>query len=222
MPLMLDLLKLRFKDRPVQNAPNNVGPMSRNTVETFGLSVYFSNLFKKLIGFIQIENLYFKLNICHGISKKHYFWNCWVELRMWWWIWCPRIVTCIAIANRLRGFLRRNLPKLLFCLALVRSHLSCMPVRSATRISSRDLMILDWRVFKDERPSSYSKAMSCLILIPWKSLIYCPCRTAWLEINNRIFFLKWKDGLYDLDISSYVNFSSNRSSRTRSSNANLL
>lgn len=26
--------------------------MSRNTVETFGLSVYFSNLFKKLIGFI--------------------------------------------------------------------------------------------------------------------------------------------------------------------------
>jgi hypothetical protein len=113
-------------------------------------------------------------------------------------------------------------PKLLFCLALVRSHLSCMPVRSATRISSRDLMILDWRVFKDERPSSYSKAMGCLILIPWKSLIYCPCRTAWLEIKNRIFFFKWKDGLYDLDISSYVNFSSNRSSRTRSSNANLL
>ena len=44
----------------------------------------------------------------------------------------------------------------------------------------------------------------------------------WLEIKDLIFFFKCKQGLYDLDISSFVTFSSNRSSRTRSSKDNLL
>jgi hypothetical protein len=44
----------------------------------------------------------------------------------------------------------------------------------------------------------------------------------WFEIKYLIFFFKCKQGLYDLDISSFVTFSSNRSSRTRSSKDNLL
>ena len=73
-------------------------------------------------------------------------------------------------------------------------------------------ILRSWRVFRDELLNLYFKRLiRKLNLLP----IYY-----WLEIKD--FFFKWKQGLYDLDISSFVTFSSNRSSRTRSSKDNLL
>ena len=74
--------------------------------------------------------------------------------------------------------------------------------------------------FKIDRAIQYKQSyIASSILFRKLNLLHI---SYWLEIKDLIFFLKCKQGLYDLDISSFVTFSSNRSSRTRSSKDNLL
>ena len=140
--------------------------------------------------------------------------------------WSPHIASCTAKANRLLGFLRRNCSQMtdtrcrrLLYLSLVRSHLSYASEIWAPQASSRDRAILEGvqrRVTKfvlQNYELYYLERLRKLNLLP---ISY------WLEINDLIFFFKCKQGLYYLDISSFVTFSSNRSSRTRSSKDNLL
>ena len=140
--------------------------------------------------------------------------------------WSPHIASCTAKANRLLGFLRRNCSQMtdtrcrrLLYLSLVRSHLSYASEIWAPQASSRDLAILEGvqrratKFILQNYELSYLERLRKLNLLP---ISY------WLEIKDLIFFFKCKQGLYDLDISSFVTFSSNRSSRTRSSKDNLL
>ena len=107
----------------------------------------------------------------------------------------------------------------LLYLSLVRSHLSYASEIWAPQASSRDLAILEGvqrratKFILQNYELSYLERLRKLNLLP---ISY------WLEIKDLIFFFKCKQGLYDLDISSFVTFSSHRSSRTRSSKDNLL
>jgi hypothetical protein len=142
--------------------------------------------------------------------------------------WSPQIASCTAKVNRLLGFLRSEklfsnrtdtrCRRLLY-LSLVRSHLSYASEVWAPQASSRDLAIMEGvqrratKFILQNYELSYLERLRKLNLLP---ISY------WLEIKDLTFFFKCKQGLYDLDISSFVTFSSNRSSRTRSSKDNLL
>ena len=97
-------------------------------------------------------------------------------------------------------------------LALVRSHLSYgseiwapQGFQSVQRRASK-FILQDYEL-------PYPECLKKLNLLP---ISY------WLELKDLIFFFKCKHGLFDLDISSFVTFSSNSSSHTRSSSDNLL
>jgi hypothetical protein len=140
--------------------------------------------------------------------------------------WYPHIASCTAKANRLLGFLRGNCTQMtdtrcrrLLYLSLVRSHLSYASEIWAPQASSTGLAILEgvqrratkFILRNCELP--YLERLTKLNLLP---ISY------WLEIKDLIFSYNCKQGLYDLDISSFITFSSNRSSSTRSSKDNLL
>ena len=140
--------------------------------------------------------------------------------------WSPHIAKCTSKANRMLGFLRRNCMLMtdtrcrrLLYLALVRSHLSYGSEIWAPQGSSRDLSLLEGvqrratKFILKDYDSPYILRLKKLKLLP---ISY------WLEIKDLIFFFKCKQGLYDLDISCYVTFSSLRSSRSRSGQQNLL
>jgi hypothetical protein len=123
--------------------------------------------------------------------------------------WTAHIVSCTAKANRLLGFLPRNCSQMtdtrwrrLLYLSLVRSHLSY-----ASEIWAEGVQRRATKFMLQNYELSYLERLRKFNLLP---ISY------WLEIKDLILFFKCKQGLYDLDISSFVTFSSNRSSRTRS------
>ena len=140
--------------------------------------------------------------------------------------WSPHIASCNAKANRMLGFLRRNCTQMsdircrrLLYLALVRSHLSYGSEIWAPQGSSRDLAIIEGvqrrasKFILQDYELPYPERLKKLNLLP---ISY------WMELKDLVFFFKCKHGLFDLDISSFVTFSSNSSSHTRSSSDNLL
>ena len=85
--------------------------------------------------------------------------------------------------------------------------------------SSRDLAIIEGvqrrasKFILQDYELPYPERLKKLNLLP---ISY------WMELKDLVFFFKCKHGLFDLDISSFVTFSSNSSSHTRSSSDNLL
>ena len=140
--------------------------------------------------------------------------------------WSLHIRKCIAKANRMLGFLRRNCSRLtsmrcrrLLYLSLVRSHLSYGSELWGPQNSSNDLRRLEGvqrratKFILQDYTSSYLERLKKINLLP---LSY------WLEMKDLLFFFKCKSGQFDLNISKFVSFSHSSCRSLRSSSANIL
>ena len=102
---------------------------------------------------------------------------------------------------------------------LVRSHLSYASEVWAPQSSGRDLALLEGvqrratKFILRDYELPYRLRLIKLNILPISS---------WPELKDLLFFFKCKQGYFDVDISQYLTFSSQRPSSTRSSQANML
>ena len=109
--------------------------------------------------------------------------------------------------------------EILLYIALVQSHLSYASEVWAPQSSGRDLALLEGvqrRATKFILRGYELRYRLRLIKLNLLPISY------WLELKDLLFFFKCKQGNFDVDISQYLTFSSQRSSRSRSSQANML
>ena len=138
--------------------------------------------------------------------------------------WSVHVAHCTSKANCMLGFLPTNCAQMtdvrsrrLLYIALARSHLSYASEVWAPQSSGRNLALIEGVQRKATKfilphyELPYRLRLIKLNLLP---ISY------WLELKDLLFFLKCKQGYFDVDISQYLTFSSQRSSRTRSSQAN--
>lgn len=122
--------------------------------------------------------------------------------------WSIHIAHCTSKANRMLGFLRMNCFQMtnarcrrLLYIALVRSHLSYASEVWSPQSSGRDLALLEGVQRTQDYELPYHLRLKKLNLLP---ISYR------LELKDLIFFFNCKQGNFDLDISQFVTFSSQR------------